>query len=69
MVKRDQQLRNSRLKFGLEKLKDPATPKELLVALGGTFDPLLLLEEDLEAMNNNFTEVLTETTNEVLGKS
>ena len=68
-LKGTKKLSNSRFKLDLEKLKHPTISEEFQATLGGKFAPLLLLEEDLKSITNTFTEVMTETANEVLGKS
>ncbi|KAK3871096.1 hypothetical protein Pcinc_023742 [Petrolisthes cinctipes] len=61
--------KNTRLRFNLEKLKDPRISEVFQATVDGKFAPLLQLDEDLEAITNNFNSVMTETANEVLGKS
>ena len=60
--------KNKRLRFDLEKLKDPAISEEFQATIGEQFAPLLLLK-DLEAITNNFNTVMMETANKALGKS
>ena len=59
--------KNIRLKFNLDRLKDPNIT-ELFQAIGGKFAPLLTLDEDAEAMITKFNAVMTETADEILGK-
>ncbi|KAK3867667.1 hypothetical protein Pcinc_026891, partial [Petrolisthes cinctipes] len=61
--------KNTRLRFNLEKLKDPRISEVFQATVGSKFAPLLQLDEDLEAITNNFNSVMTETADEVLGKS
>ena len=63
LLKGTNKQRNSRLKFDLEKLKYTVFSEEFWASLGGMFAPLFLLEEDPEAIINNFTEALTEAAN------
>ena len=60
-------MRTTRLKFDLSKLKDPKIANEFQANIEGRFGPLLLLEEDTEAITNNFHTVMTETAKDVLG--
>ncbi|KAK3894356.1 hypothetical protein Pcinc_001893 [Petrolisthes cinctipes] len=60
--------KNMRLKFNIEKLKDPSIRETFQVTIGGKFAPLLALEEDTETMTTRFNAIMTETANEVLGK-
>ena len=68
-LKANKKPKNSRLKFNLEKLKDPTIAKEFQASIGGKFGPLLLLEEDAETITNNLNAIVTETAKEVLGYS
>ena len=62
--------KNDRLRFDLQKLEDPAISEVFQAAIGGEFAPPLLLEEDLQAITNNFNTMMMETANKVgLGKS
>ena len=58
--------KNTRLKFNLDKLKDPNISSLFEARIGGTFGPLLLLEGDAEAIANNFNEVMTEVATDTL---
>ena len=61
--------RKSRLKFDLEKFKDPAISEEFQAVLEGKFALLHLLEEDLKVITKNFTDKLTKATNEAVRKN
>ena len=59
-----------RIRFSLEKLKDPNIA-EIFQATIGKFAPLLTLENqdiDIDALINSFNTAVTETANNVLGK-
>ena len=60
--------KNPRLKFNLDRLKDPTIAESFKATIGGKFAPLLALDEDVETMTSVFNTVLTETANEQLGK-
>ena len=68
-LKRSKKAKNTRLKFNLDKLKDPNISSLLEARIGGKFGPLLLLEGDVEAITNNFNEVMTEVATDILGFS
>ena len=60
--------KNIRVKFNLDRLKDPTIAESFQAAIGGKFAALLALEEDTEIMTTGFNAVMTETANELLGK-
>ena len=60
-----------RIRFSLEKLKDPNIAEIFQATIGGKFTPLLALEnQDIEtdALINSFNTAVTETANNVPGK-
>ena len=62
-----------RLKFNLEKLKDPNIYKTFQAMIGGKFAPLTTLKdteegEDLDTLTRNFSTAITDTAMEILGK-
>ncbi|XP_071487324.1 uncharacterized protein [Diadema antillarum] len=64
---------HTRIKFDLEKLKDPDVGKVFEAKIGGKFAPLLLLDADgtdadTRTFIDTFNTAVTETANEVLGK-
>ena len=62
---------NTRMKYDLEKLKDPTVAKAFQAKIGGTFAPLILLENennDIDAMVSAMNIAVIETANEMLGK-
>ena len=61
--------KNTRLKFNLDKLKDPNISNLFEARIGVKFGPLLLLERGVEAITNNFNEVMTEVATDILGFS
>ena len=61
----------TRVKYNLDKLKDPTIRESFQASIGGKFAPLLLLEddaEDAEALTTKFNLVMNEAAQEVLGK-
>ena len=62
---------HSRIRFDLEKLKDPEVAETFKAMIGGKFAPLTLLDADDVSMGdliNKFNVAVTETANETLGK-
>ena len=62
---------HSRIRFDLEKLKDPEVAETFKAMIGGEFAPLTLLDADdvnMEDLINKFNVAVTETANETLGK-
>ena len=68
IIKKTNKPKNTRLKFNLDKLMDPAISQSFQATIGGKFAPLITLEENLEAMTTNFNAVLIETASDILGK-
>ena len=61
----------TRIKFNLEKLRDPDVTEAFKAMIGGKFAALTLLDADdtdMETMIDSFNAAVTETANEVLGK-
>jgi len=67
-LKENRKAKSNRLKFNLDKLKDPTVATEFQAEIGGRFAPLLLLEEDVETITNNFNSIIVESAKKVLGK-
>ena len=63
---------NTRIKYDLEKLKEPRVAKVFQAKIGGKFAPLILLENENNDIDNNLVTAMniavTETANEILGK-
>ena len=62
---------HSRIRFDLEKLKDPEVAETFKAMIGGKFAPLTLLDADdvnMDDLINKFNVAVTETSNETLGK-
>ena len=62
---------HSRIRFDLEKLKDPEVAETFKAMVGGKFAPLTLLDADdvnMDDLINTFNVAVTETANETLGK-
>ena len=62
---------HTRIRFDLEKLKDPEIAETFKAMIGGKFAPLTLLDADdsnMDDLVNKFNVAVTETANETLGK-
>ena len=62
---------NTRIKYDLEKPKDPTVAKAFQAKIGWKFASLILLENennDIDTMITSMNIAVTETTNEILGK-
>ena len=62
---------STRLKFDLEKLKDPNVLETFQAIIGGRFAPLTIMSSDntnLDSMITTFNTAVTETASKVLGK-
>ena len=63
--------KHTRLKFGLEKLKDPNVLETFQAMTGGKSAPLTIMsneDTDIDSMITTFNTAVTETTSEILGK-
>ena len=63
--------KHTRLKFDLEKLKDPNVLETFQAMIGGRFAPLTIMsneDTDIDSMINTFNTAVTETATEILGK-
>jgi len=59
----------TRLRFDLEKLKDPKVSEDFQAMIGGKFAPLTTLgDKDVEEMTTTFNRIFTETSTQILGK-
>ena len=62
---------HTRIKFDLEKLKDPGLAQVFEAKIGGKFAPLMLLDTDktcTDTLIDTFNTAVIETAGEVLGK-
>ena len=62
---------HTRIKFDLEKLKDPEIAETFKAMIGGKFAPMTLLDADdsnMDDLVNKFNVAVTETANKTLGK-
>ena len=60
-----------RIRFSLEKLKDPNISENFRATIGGKFAQLLALENrdtEIDALINSFETAVIETANNILGK-
>ena len=63
--------KHTRLKFDLEKLKDPNVLETFQAMIGGRFAPLTIIsneDTDIDSMITTFNTAVTETASEILGK-
>ena len=70
-LKKTSKPKHTRLKFDLEKLKDPNVLKTLHAMIGGRFAPLTITcneDTDIDSMITTFYTAVTETASEILGK-
>ena len=70
-LKRISKPKHIRLKFDLEKLKDPNVSETFQAMIGGKFAPLTIMDNedtDLDSMITTFNTAVTETASEVLRK-
>ena len=64
-------LKYTRLKFDLEKLKDPNVFETFQAMIGGRFAPLTIMsnkDTNIDSMITIFNTAVTETASEILGK-
>ena len=69
-LKKTSKPKHTRLKFDLEKLKDPNVLENFQAMIGGRFAPLTIMnneDTDIDSMIT-FNTVVTETASEILGK-
>ena len=59
---------NVRIKFDLDKLKDPEVAESFQAKLGGKFAPLLVIDQDIQELTEQFNSAVVDTAKEVLGK-
>ena len=67
-LKRISKPKHTRLKFDLEKLKDPSVLETFQAMIGGKFAPLIIMDADLDSVITTFNTAVTETASEILGK-
>ena len=68
---KDENQGNIRIRFNLEKLKDPNAAEIFRATIGGKFAPLLALENqdtEIDALINSFNTAVIETANNIIGK-
>ena len=61
---------NTRIRFDLEKLKDPEVAEIFQSKIGGKFAALSILDSDMDMdmLTNTFNTAVTDTANEILSK-
>ena len=70
-LKRVKKQGHTRIKFDLEKLKDPTIAEAFQAMIGGKFAALTTLcddDRDIDMIVNTFNTEVTDTANEILGK-
>ena len=70
-LKRISKPKHARLKFDLEKLKDPNVLETFQAVIGGRFAPLTIMDNedtDLDSVITTFNRAVIETESEILGK-
>ena len=70
-LKRISKPKHSRLKFDLERLKDPNVLETFQAVIGGKFAPLTIMDNEdryLDSMITTFNTAMTKTASEILGK-
>ena len=70
-LKRISKPKHTRLKFDLEKLKDPNVLETFQAMIGGRFAPLTIMsneDTDIDSMITTFKTAVTKTAIEILGK-
>ena len=61
--------RKPRLRFDLEKLRDPDVACTFQATIGGKFPPLIgLSDEDMDTMITTYNTAVTDAASEILGK-
>ena len=60
--------KNPRIRFDLEKLKDPEVAEAFQAQVGGKFAALNILDSNVDTLANDIKEVLLTTAEETLGK-
>ena len=69
-LKRISKPKHTRLKFDLEKLKDPNLLEAFQAVIGGKFAPLTIMnneDADMDSMITTLNTAVTETVSEILG--
>ena len=70
-LKRISKPKHTRLKFDLEKLKDPDVLETFQAMISGKFAPITIMnnkDTDIDSMITTFNTALTEIASEILGK-
>ena len=63
--------KHTKLKFDLQKLKDPSVLETFQAMIGGKFSPLTMMDNEDTALDSTittFNTAVTETVSEILGK-
>ena len=70
-LKRISKPKPTRIKFDIEKLKDPDVAEAFKAMIGGKCAPLIILDDkytDVNLLTNTFNKIVTDTASEILGK-
>lgn len=65
-LKKTNKPKNIRLKFNLDRLKDPTIAEYFPTTIGGKLAAMLALDEDAETLTTSFNTVMTETATGIL---
>ena len=71
-LKRISKRKHTRLKFDLEKLKDPIVLETFQAMIGGKFAALIIMnseDTDMDSVITTFNTAVTETASEILAKN
>ena len=68
-LKKIKKHRNSRLKFNLDRWKDPSTHESFQATVGGKVAALLTLDDGAEGLITKLRAVMTQTADEILRKT
>ena len=69
-LKRTKKQGHARIRFDVNKLKDPHVAEAFQAMIGGKFAALSILDSDmdLDTLTDTFNAAVTDTANEILGK-
>ena len=67
-LKKNFKAKQSRVKYDVERLKDPEILDIFQARIGGRFAALSLLDKDINELTSNFNEVMKDAAEEVLGR-
>ena len=68
-LKKNRKRKSPRIKFDIEKLKDPDIAAEFQATIEGKFAPLFTANLDIDSLNNQLNEQFVETAEKILGRA